>query len=175
MNCPSCHKEIREGSQFCAYCGKAVSATREPDRPQEPRRYQADRRKGFSYIPYKYIETEAELWEGRLSLSRQVTWFGLLKRSRRQATLELDGITSVEKRTRFNFWDTAFALLFFFAGIFVHWPWFLLTAIFLYNAWGAEISITYAGEVYRIPVEGHEMDALIQDIRATQNSPHSAV
>lgn len=173
MFCPHCGEKLEGNGLFCSSCGKKIEVDHQEavshTRQIQERHYHAEKDKGFSYLAsYKTIATDILLTDNKLKLTQQITWFVFMKRPPVQSAIRLPDILNAARKSQFDFWDSAFAIMFLIAGVMMHWSWLLLAALFAFTARGEVIKITHTKGVYRIPLSHHEIPELEGDILAAK-------
>jgi hypothetical protein len=168
MQCPSCTNKINNESQFCPFCGKKTALNESVSIGYEAtladRTYRSVRAKGFSYFTYKYIETDILLTSEELKISTCNNWFGIFKRPILDSSLPLGHIYKVGRVTSFSFWDTLFAVVFLLSGIFGHWSWLVLSALFFFCARGEHIEVWHTNGCTKIPVSKGDISSFDDDL-----------
>ncbi|MCC5910068.1 MAG: hypothetical protein JJT76_06485 [Clostridiaceae bacterium] len=99
-----------------------------------------EKAKDFSYGSYVKILTEATIENNVLCIVEKKKWFGFFKGKHRQHTIPIDDVECISVESTWDFWDCVFAALF---GIVAlgNFLLFLITALFLFSAYGKKIEI----------------------------------
>lgn len=125
------------------------------------------KRKGFSYLCYKDVDTIATIGQDTLTIRSQTTWFAFWKRPWRETSIPLDRIRSICEKRTWDPWDLVFAggiaVLSMVTSVF----WLLLVLIFIWSAAGWKTELTLEdGTTQRILYSGlHSQPELVNAIQ----------
>lgn len=146
--CPKCHepRDAAAGTP-CGVCGTELWSY---DSPAE---YVFTKEKGFSYLMYKEITTEARFTDQSIEISQTNTWFAFFKQPSTSISIPYAEIQEVTMYRSWDFWNLALAALVTLISNVCRWYWFLGVLFFLWLAMGKTIAIYYKdGSVWRIPI-----------------------
>lgn len=159
MFCPKCGKKLTVGgAKFCPICG--MSFTEDVDAPveQEGNVNQSTddklvfrKTKMMGMVTYSTVDTE-------ITIDNQIVHFDqtinkILRSIKKvEETFLLSEISEIGIKTKMDFWDTLFGVIFALLGIFITPANFIMAAVCLYCGYGKVIQIcTVNGKKYIIP------------------------
>lgn len=170
--CANCGNEIREGIKFCSKCGKRVleqqekndmdflSEEEENTKEKNKKIFYFEKVKMIGRVRYKIIRTEARSNGEDLEINQNIHRF-LRKNKEHHWETKLSEISSMEIKTKMDFWDTLYAVLF---GVMFLLDisdilWLLFIAVFLYTGYGKILNLRMKnGLNFEIPVNGMTED-----------------
>ena len=98
--CPKCHeKRNGEPGTACGICGTILWGY------DSPVNYLFAVDRGFSYIHYKEINTEAELKDDCVEITQTNTWFAFFKRPSSKVSIPYADIQDIEIYRSWNYWN----------------------------------------------------------------------
>lgn len=171
MKCTNCGNEIKEGAKFCTKCGTRILEQQEntvnvtvneenTNVEQERKVFNFEKVKMIGRMIYKKIYTEVISNDDNLSISQHIHRF-LLKDQNKNVEIKLSEISSVEVKTKMDFWDTFYAAL---IGVLFlldtsNVALLILIVLFLYTGYGKSIDLKMKnGAAFSIPVNGMTED-----------------
>lgn len=162
--CANCGHELRENSKFCPKCGSSTLEQKEDrgelkgnkkDKNEENKEVlYYEKTKMIGRLRYKIIRTEIRNDEDVLKISQKVHRF-LRKEKENHLEMKLSEISSIELKTKMDFWDTLYAVLFgiMFLMNITDIGWLLLIAVFLYTGYGKILDLKMEnGKNFEVPV-----------------------
>lgn len=168
--CANCGNVLRKSSKFCPKCGTSTSEQKEDeDRLKDEENDKVEQNKAVFYfektkmigrLRYKIIRTEVSNDEEGLEVSQKIHRF-LRKEKKHHLKMKLSEISSMELKTKMDFWDTLYAALFglMFLLNMTDISWLLLMAVFLYTGYGKILNLKMRnGMNFEIPVYGMTED-----------------
>lgn len=171
IKCSNCGNEIREGTKFCSKCGSNILEQQEKrnDEISNEEKNKVEQSKAAFYfekvkmigrLRYRIIQTKVNNDGDGLEINQKTHRF-LRKDKANHLEIKLSEISSMELKTKMDFWDTMYAALF--GVIFLldttDIAWLLLIAIFLYTGYGKILNLKMKnGLNFEIPVNGMTED-----------------
>lgn len=173
MKCTNCGNETKEGAKFCAKCGKRILEQQDNidnvtvseegkniTAKQEERTFHFEKVKMIGILRYKIIRTEARCNGDKINIQQNIHGF-LRKDKENNFEIKLSEISTVDMKTKMDFWDTLYAAIFgviFLLNI-TDLAWILFIVLFLYTGYGKIINLKLkTGFVVDIPVHGISED-----------------
>lgn len=159
MFCENCGKEVEETWNQCPYCShplKDNGNAKVAEQAETVNQTNADKlvfrkTKMIGLVRYSSIDTEITI-DGQNVLFYQTISKILRSIKKVKETFLLSEISEIGIKTKMDFWDTLYGVIFVFLGIFVNPLIFLLAVVCLYCGYGKVIQIsTVDGKKYMIP------------------------
>lgn len=152
----NCGNEVGEGAKFCSKCGSKVNAE------EKKTVFNLKKRKMVGRLVYKVTSTEITDTGVGLNIKQNIhKFFGRDKQS--DVSLKYPEIASVEMKTKMDFWDTLYAVVFGVIYLFdmSNIVLLLFIALFLYTGYGKVMNLKLKnGMDFEIPVEYATEDAV---------------
>lgn len=164
--CVHCGNELNEKAKFCGKCGSSVeeqkaiheeTVAEEQPRIQEEKQnvFNMEKRKMIGRMTYKVTRTEVINTGEGLDIKQHIhKFFGRDKKS--NLLLKYSEIGSAEVKTKMDFWDTLYAVIFGIIYLFElsNIVLLLFVALFLYTGYGKSINLKMKnGLSFEIPVD----------------------
>lgn len=159
MFCENCGKEVEETWNQCPYCShplKDNSNVKVAEQDETVNQTTADKlvfrkTKMIGLMTYSSVDTKITI-EGQ-SVHFYQTISKILRSIKKvEVSFQLSEISEIGIKTKMDFWDTLYGVIFVFLGIFVNPIIFLLAVVCLYCGYGKIIQIsTVNGKKYTIP------------------------
>lgn len=159
MFCENCGKEVEETWNQCPYCShplKDNSNVKVAEQDETVNQTTADKlvfrkTKMIGLMTYSSVDTKITI-EGQ-SVHFYQTISKILRSIKKvEVSFQLSEISEIGMKTKMDFWDTLYGVIFVFLGIFVNPIIFLLAVACLYCGYGKVIQIsTVDGKKYMIP------------------------
>ena len=159
MFCEKCGKEVEETWNQCPYCshplkdnGNAKVAEQDVTENQTTAdKLVFQKTKMIGLMKYSSVDTKITI-EGQ-SVHFYQTISKILRSIKKvEVSFQLSEISEIGMKTKMDFWDTLYGVIFVFLGIFVNPIIFLLAVVCLYCGYGKVIQIsTVDGKKYMIP------------------------
>ena len=144
MFCENCGKEVEETWNQCPYCShplKDNSNVKVAEQDETVNQTTADK------LVFRKINIEGQSVHFYQTISK------ILRSIKKvEVSFQLSEISEIGIKTKMDFWDTLYGVIFVFLGIFVNPIIFLLAVVCLYCGYGKIIQIsTVNGKKYTIP------------------------
>lgn len=159
MFCENCGKEVEETWNQCPYCShplKDNGNAKVAEQAETVSQTIADKlvfrkTKMIGMMTYSSVDTKITI-EGQ-SVHFYQTISKILRSIKKvEVSFQLSEISEIGIKTKMDFWDTLYGVIFVFLGIFVNPIIFLLAVVCLYCGYGKIIQIsTVNGKKYTIP------------------------
>lgn len=159
MFCENCGKEVEETWNQCPYCShplKDNGNAKVAEQAEAVSQTTADKlvfrkTKMIGMMTYSSVDTKITI-EGQ-SVHFYQTISKILRSIKKvEVSFQLSEISEIGIKTKMDFWDTLYGVIFVFLGIFVNPIIFLLAVVCLYCGYGKIIQIsTVNGKKYTIP------------------------
>lgn len=159
MFCEKCGKEVEETWNQCPYCshplkdnGNAKVAEQDVTENQTTAdKLVFQKTKMIGLMKYSSVDTKITI-EGQSVHFYQTISKILRSIKKEEVSFHLSEISEIGIKTKMDFWDTLYGVIFVFLGIFINPLIFLLAVVCLYCGYGKIIQIsTVNGKKYTIP------------------------
>ena len=159
MFCENCGKEVEETWNQCPYCShplKDNGNAKVVEQAETVNQTTADKlvfrkTKMIGLVTYSSVDTKITI-EGQSVHFYQMISKILRSVKKVEVSFLLSEISEIGIKTKMDFWDTLYGVIFAFLGIFVNPLIFLLAVVCLYCGYGKVIQIsTVDGKKYMIP------------------------
>lgn len=159
MFCENCGKEVEETWNQCPYCShplKDNSNVKVAEQDETVNQTTADKlvfrkTKMIGLMTYSSVDTKITI-EGQSVHFHQTISKILRSIKKVEVSFHLSEISEIGIKTKMDFWDTLYGVIFVFLGIFINPLIFLLAVVCLYCGYGKIIQIsTVNGKKYTIP------------------------
>lgn len=167
--CVNCGTELKAEARFCPECGSNVLEQQEniPNRKNKNNTTELNEKvfhfkkvKMIGNVQYKIITTEVKNYGDNLDVEETIYKF-FKKRNPNIYKIKVSEIDTVEVKTKIDFWDALYAVVF---GVIylldiTDIAWLLLIAVFLYTGYGKVVKLKMKnGLKFEIPVDGMSED-----------------
>lgn len=175
--CSSCGNEISEDTKFCSKCGGNILEQREKNsmdilsekenntEEKNNKTFYFKKVKWIGRIKYKIIQTEARSNGNNLEIDQNIHRF-LRKDKESHVKMKLSEISSMQLKTKMDFWDTLYAIICVVLFLFnMSVGLLFLIVLFLYVGYGKILNLTMKnGKNFQIPV--NKMTEDVEKIQA---------